>query len=207
MSDSPEGPFIDKGKLFRSNEIGVKNSIDPCYIEDGGKKYLFWGSFRNLYAVELSITDDMDISVKKESKRQIAGNAFEGTNIYKRKGYYYLFASIGDFTNDTYRTVVGRSTNLLGPYVDKSGKTMLDNGYEFVLGNSDWFYGLGHNAALVEDDGGQTWMLYHGYERDTKKGRYVFLDKVLWDNKGWPYIQGGIPSTKTVVPINKNKKR
>src|SRR5690554_4352639 len=45
-ADRPEGPFTDHGKLFRSNEIGVQNSIDPFYIEDKEKKYLFWGSFR-----------------------------------------------------------------------------------------------------------------------------------------------------------------
>ena len=37
------GPFRDHGKLFRSGEIGVQNSIDPFYIEEDGKKYLFWG--------------------------------------------------------------------------------------------------------------------------------------------------------------------
>lgn len=36
-SDKPEGPFKDHGMMFRSNEIGVQNSIDPFYIEDGGK--------------------------------------------------------------------------------------------------------------------------------------------------------------------------
>jgi arabinan endo-1,5-alpha-L-arabinosidase len=53
-ADKPEGPFTDHGKMFRSNEINVQNSIDPFYIEDGGKKYLFWGSFRGIYAIELS---------------------------------------------------------------------------------------------------------------------------------------------------------
>ena len=52
----PEGLFKDKGKLFRSNEIGVHNSIDPFYIEEDGKKYLFWGSFFGIYSIEL--TDD-----------------------------------------------------------------------------------------------------------------------------------------------------
>jgi len=28
------------GKLFNSKEVGVKNSIEPYYIEDNGKKYL-----------------------------------------------------------------------------------------------------------------------------------------------------------------------
>ncbi len=74
VSDSPEGPFIDKGRLFRSNEIGVKNSIDPFYIEDGGKKYLFWGSFRGIYAIELS---EDGLSVKPHTEKwQIAGSLF-----------------------------------------------------------------------------------------------------------------------------------
>ena len=44
-ADKPEGPFVDHGMMFRSNEIGVQNSIDPFYIEDGGRKYMFWGVF------------------------------------------------------------------------------------------------------------------------------------------------------------------
>lgn len=40
-ADKPEGPFKDHGKMFRSNEINVQNSIDPFYIEEGGRKYLF----------------------------------------------------------------------------------------------------------------------------------------------------------------------
>ena len=53
-ADKPEGPFVDHGMMFRSNEIGVQNSIDPFYIEDGGRKYMFWGSFRGIYGIELT---------------------------------------------------------------------------------------------------------------------------------------------------------
>ena len=53
-ADRPEGPFTDHGKLFISKEIGVLNSIDPFYIEDNGHKYLFWGSFRGVYGIELA---------------------------------------------------------------------------------------------------------------------------------------------------------
>lgn len=52
-ANCPAGPFKDHGMMFRSNEIGVQNSIDPFYIEDNGRKYLFWGSFRGIYGVEL----------------------------------------------------------------------------------------------------------------------------------------------------------
>ena len=55
-SKSPEGPFniVGNGKLFNSKEVGVKNSIDPYYLEDNGKKYLIWGSFHGIYGIELT---------------------------------------------------------------------------------------------------------------------------------------------------------
>ena len=56
-ADKPEGPFTDHGKLFRSNEIGIQNCIDPFYIEDGGKKYLFLGKLHGIYGAELVMTD------------------------------------------------------------------------------------------------------------------------------------------------------
>ena len=113
-ANKPEGPFTDHGKLFRSNEIDVQNSIDPCYYEEDGKKYLFWGSFHGIYAIELA---DDGLSLKSGAeKRQVAGTAYEGAYIHKRNGYYYLFASTGsccEGLNSTYTTVVGRSKNLL----------------------------------------------------------------------------------------------
>ncbi|MDR1938557.1 MAG: family 43 glycosylhydrolase, partial [Tannerellaceae bacterium] len=92
-SAGPEGPFTDRGMLFRSNTIGVQNSIDPFFMEDGGRNYLFWGSFSGIYGIEL--TDD-GLGIKPGAeKKQIAGTAYEGTYIHRRGGYYYLFASIG----------------------------------------------------------------------------------------------------------------
>ena len=92
-ADKPEGPFTDRGMMFRSNTIGVQNSIDQYYIEENGKKYMFWGSFRGIYGIELS---DDGLTLKEGAeKKQVAGTAYEGTYIHKRGKYYYLFASIG----------------------------------------------------------------------------------------------------------------
>jgi arabinan endo-1,5-alpha-L-arabinosidase len=113
VADNPEGPFTDRGMMFRSNTIGVQNSIDQNYVEDNGRKYLFWGSFRGIYGIEL--TDD-GLSVKpRAEKQQVSGTAYEGTYIHKRGKYYYLFASTGsccEGLKSTYTTVVGRSENL-----------------------------------------------------------------------------------------------
>ena len=202
--DKPTGPFVDQGLLIDSRPFNVEQSIDQFYYEAEGKSYLFWGSFRGIYAVELDVDDNCKITVKKETMQQVAGNAYEGTNIWKRGDYYYLFASTGDFSggaNSTYRTVVGRSKNMLGPYVDGKGVKMLDNGFNLVLDRNSRFSGPGHNAGLVEDDKGQTWMVYHAYEiNNPSKGRQGMLDLVKWTDDGWPFIVNGTPSISAEAP-------
>ncbi|ADY53601.1 glycoside hydrolase family 43 [Pseudopedobacter saltans DSM 12145] len=201
VSDKPEGPFTDKGKLFRSNEIDVQNSIDPFYIEENGKKYLFWGSFRGIYAIEIA---DDGLSVKPGAqKQQIAGTAFEGTYIHKKGDFYYLFASIGsccEGVNSTYKLVVGRSKSLMGPYVDKTGKNMMDNGYNIVISSNSRFVGNGHCSEIVQDKNGADWIFYHGVDVNNPKARVLLSDQVKWDNENWPYVEGGSPSLKSVKP-------
>jgi len=196
----PEGPFKDKGKLFRSNEIGVHNSIDPFYIEEGGKKYLFWGSFFGIYAIELA-DDGLGLKYGAE-KRQVAGTAFEAVYIHKKDGFYYMFASIGsccEGVNSTYKLVVGRSTSLFGPYVNKEGKDMLDNGYEIVIASNERFVGNGHCSEIIQDDAGDDWILYHGIDVNKPDGRVLLLDKVTWVDE-WPVVNDGTPSLTSERP-------
>lgn len=200
VADSPAGPFTDLGLMFTSDEIGVRNSIDQFYIEEGGKKYLFWGSFRGLYAVELSPDG---LSVKEGAKKvKIAGSAYEAVYIHKKEGRYYLFASVGSCcqgVNSTYRVVAGRSDSLFGPYLDRAGGQMLDNCHETVLIGNDRFKGPGHNAEIVTDNAGTDWMLYHAVDTANPKGRKLMLDRVDWI-EGWPTIGGGTPSETAVTP-------
>lgn len=200
-ADSPAGPFKDRGMMFRSNEIGIQNCIDPFYIEDGGKKYLFWGSFRGIYGAEL--TDD-GLSLKPGGKkRQIAGTAYEGTYICKRGGYYYLFASTGtccEGVRSTYQTVVGRSLSLWGPYVDRAGRSMMENHHELLIGRNERFVGTGHNSELVTDDMGRDWMLYHGVDVINPHGRMLLLDCVEWKD-GWPEVKNTAASIEAERPL------
>lgn len=200
-ADKPEGPFTDHGKLFRSNEIDVQNSIDQFYIEDKGRKYLFWGSFRGLFVIELA---DDGLSIKEGSvKKQIAGTAYEGVYIHKRNGYYYMFASIGsccEGLKSTYTTVVGRSDNLFGPYLDKNDKSMMDNNHEIVIKKNEKFVGTGHNSEIIKDKNGNEWMLYHAVSVENANGRVLMLDQIKWNN-GWPYVEGGSPSLEAIAPV------
>ncbi len=200
VSDKPEGPFTDHGKLFRSDEIGVQNSIDPFYLEEDGKKWLFWGSFHGIFAIELN-SDGLTVKPGAE-KRQIAGTAYEGTYILKKDGYYYLFASVGsccEGVKSTYRTVYGRSDKLFGPYLTKDGKSMSDNQHELLIRGNDRFAGTGHNSEITTDNKGKSWILYHAIDIANPKGRVLMLDEVLWNNN-WPSVEGNCPGISRLKP-------
>ena len=211
-SDSPLGDFVNSKELLTKEDFG-SNCIDQFYYEEDNKKYMFVGSFNGIYVTEL--TDD-GLSVKRNEngtptlKKQVCGKAFEGTNIYKKNGYYYLFASINnccDGERSRYKVVVGRSQDLLGPYLDKSGKDMINNAWELVLeGDGQKFFGPGHNSIIVQDDAGTDWMIYHSYVKENGEvgGRLGMLDRVLWTEDGWPYIKNCVPSTSDFLPVFKN---
>ena len=211
-SDSPVGDFLNAKPLLITDDFG-SNCIEQFYYEEDGKKYMFVGSFNGIYVTEL--TDD-GLSVKRDAdgklvlKKQVCGRAFEGTNIYKKGKYYYLFASINnccDGINSRYKVVVGRSEKLLGPYVDRKGKDMLDNSWELVLeGDGETFFGPGHNSIIIPDDAGTDWMIYHSYvkENGAVGGRLGMLDRIVWSADGWPTIRKCVPSKGDLLPVFNN---
>ena len=209
VGDTPMGPFPDSKELIGNKEFG-SNCIDQFYYEEDGKKYMFFGSFKGIYVTELEddgLTVKLGNDGKPTLKKQVCGNAFEGTNIYKKGKYYYLFASIGSCCNGvnaSYQVVVGRSENLLGPYVDKDGKDMLKNNWELVLeGDGQKWIGPGHNSIIIQDDEGTDWMIYHSYLKKDGEvgGRLGMLDRVLWTDNGWPYIRNCVPSNSELIPV------
>lgn len=218
-ADTPLGTYDStlKDKVFAgsiqllSNEEFGYNCIDQFYYEENDRKFLFYGSFNGIWVVEL--TDD-GLAVKRGADnkpvfwKKVCGNAFEGTNIYKKGEYYYLFASIGACcagANSNYEVVVGRSNSLFGPYVDKNGTDMLENAWEPVVdgGDRSKWVGPGHNSILVVDDEGTEWMIYHsyGYWSGSFGGRNCMLDRLLWTEDGWPYVKNHLPSDSDLIPV------
>ena len=209
VSNNPAGPFVDRGYMFTSKQIGIQNCIDPFYIEDGGKKYLFCGSFHGIYGVELTADG---LHVKQGAKpREVAGTFMEATYIRRRGGYYYLFGSTGtccEGARSTYRITIGRSKSLFGPYVDKAGQRLLDNHYNILLDKDDSVLGPGHNAGLITDDTGNDYMFYHGFKAsDPDAGRVVWLSRIVWAD-GWPSMMMEKDSQKNeTVPVIKSDNR
>lgn len=200
ISDNPGGPFTDQGKLLLSGEIGVANSIDPFYMEDEGKKYLFWGSFRGIYGIELS----EDAKSITGEKFKIAGDFFEGTYIFRKNNYYYFFGSNGNCCEGAasrYKLLIARATDVKGPYLNRQGDNILNvQGTLFLEGNTTGgFAGPGHNAEIITDDAGDDWMLYHAIDKKIPflpvgaTRRPLMLDKIRWENN-WPVLEGSQPS-------------
>ncbi len=212
IADNPKGPFVDHGKLFSSKEMDVPNSIDPYYYAEKGKSYLFWGSFSDLptqgtYAIAL--TADGKKVKDYSTKTKIAAGDFEAVMIHKKDDYYYFFGSKGsccEGSKSTYHVMVARSKSLLGPYIDKNGKSILERGNgSLVIKGSRRYTGPGHNSGVITDKDGNDWILYHAIDVNRGKlnngtsRRVLMLDNLSWED-GWPTIKNFMPSVE-----NENK--
>lgn len=75
----------------------------------------------------------------------------EGVFVIKGPGYYYMFASRGRCCagmRSNYQIVIGRSKNVVGPYLTKEGKSWVDNNYTLFLEGDSTAPGKGHNGFL-----------------------------------------------------------
>jgi len=207
----PNGPWTDKGELFRSLSIGVNNSIDPnVFTAQDGRVFMVWGSMRGNFIVELSRDGlrliDGTPEIAADNLYHVAGlsteigwtvGTYEGSYVVYREGFYYLFLSTGtccEGLNSTYKLVVSRSTSPTGPYVDAYGNDMRQSNVGTpVISSNTHFVGTGHNSVLT-DAAGDTWIVYHAYPVEEANKRVLMMDKLLWDESGWPYIENGTPS-------------
>lgn len=96
----------------------------------------------------------------------------EGPKLYKRNGWYYVFAPSGSVKGGWQG--VFRSRQLTGPY---EGRNVLDQGTTAINGP--------HQGAWVDTPGGQDWFL-HFQDRDAY-GRVVLLQPLKWKDD-WPVI-------------------
>lgn len=188
------GAWQDHEAMFCSNEPGQSddfNAIDPnVVLDEAGTPWLAFGSFwSGIQAFQLTLEGERaagDI-VPLASR---GGGAIEAPFIVRRCGYYYLFVSFDACcrgADSTYNTRVGRSENVLGPYVDRDGRSLLEGGGTLLLEAGGAFVGPGHNAVLI--DGTRAYNVYHAYLA-TNGASQLRISELVWDEAGWP-ISGG----------------
>ena len=151
--------------------------IDPCpFWDDDGKAYLVAGVAKSridyksvLHMVEMRpdgmglIGDEVKIFDGNENDQE----TIEGPKLYKRNGYYYIFAPAGGVKTG-WQTVL-RSKEIFGPYE-----------YKVVMRQGDTDINGPHQGAWVDTVTGEDWFLHF---RDVySAGRIVYLEPMRWEN-------------------------
>jgi arabinan endo-1,5-alpha-L-arabinosidase len=191
------GTWTDKGNVLCSNMGATKddwNAIDPnIIVDDAGVPWMdfgsFWGGIKMAKLNPDGSRADMEVHDLASGP---SGGAVEGPFIFKRCSFYYLFVSFGSCCSAPYNYTirVGRSANVLGPYMDKDGKAMTSGGGTLLVqGNSSWS-APGHNAVITYDN--RTYNVYHALAAPSGQNGTATLRiaELVWDASGWP-VSGG----------------
>lgn len=156
--------------------------IDPCpFWDEDGKAYLVAGVAKSrigyksvLHMVEMQ-PDGMGLI--GEEVKVFDGNendqvTIEGPKMYKRNGWYYIFAPAGGVKTG-WQTVL-RSKNVFGPYE-----------YKVVMRQGDSAVNGPHQGAWVDTVTGEDWFLH--FQDVYAAGRIVHLQPMTW-KEDWPVI-------------------
>ena len=156
--------------------------IDPCpFWDDDGRAYLVAGVAKSrigyksvLHMVEMQ-PDGMGLI--GEEKVIFDGNTndqvtIEGPKMYKRNGWYYVFAPAGGVKTG-WQTVL-RARNPFGPYE-----------YRVVMRQGDSPVNGPHQGAWVDTVTGQDFFLH--FQDVYAAGRIIHLQPMHWEND-WPVI-------------------
>ena len=202
-SEDITGPWSDP---IRLNGVGFDASL---FHDTDGRKYLVqqtW-DFREYHHQFDGITlTELDVNamqlIPKTARTIWRGTKVkvtEGPHIYRHNGYYYLFVAEGG-TMFEHQESVARSKTL-GAY---SFESMPDNPFISNFDTPDAYLQKQGHGALVDTPTGEWYyasLCARPWRHDTEPahsvrgwstlGRETSIQKVEWDEEGWPYIVGG----------------
>lgn len=149
---------------------------DPCpFWDDDGNAYLIHSKtgagpliLHRMSADGKRVLDDGKVIVSDP----VHLPTLEGPKLYKRDGYYYIFAPFGGVAVGS--QAVLRSRNIYGPY---ERRVVLSQGSTKINGP--------HQGGYVETPNGEGWFVH--FQSYGAHGRIVHLEPVRWEND-WPII-------------------
>ena len=203
---SPDYKWNDRGLVLRSTVGDDYNAIDPNFARDAqGHAWLAFGSFWS--GIKMRRLDDRtgmpsatdktlySLATRRRPAQPVVAppglpadwEAVEAPFIVRHGGYYYLFVS-WDLccrgTKSTYRTMVGRSRKITGPYVDGQGEPMMQGGgSELLTANGRWLGPGGESVLMQPHDRGL--LVFHAY--DAHSGKPALQISTLTWQSGWPH--------------------
>jgi arabinan endo-1,5-alpha-L-arabinosidase len=205
-SESPDYRWVDEGLVLRSGVEDDFNAIDPnLVLDEKGNVWLAFGSFWSGIKMrrldrktgKLS-TDDTDLyslarRLRPEhldaSKPDLPNyQAIEAPFIVHHGAYYYLFVSFDQCcrgTKSTYKTMVGRATEVTGPYVDADGRKMIEGGATLLLKANQKWLGPGGESVLLQKTGDI--IVFHAYDGVTGLPS-LQISTLTWSGD-WPHAE------------------
>jgi len=216
-SSTPYGPWTDNGYPVTSwtgsgvaalpspNPWGFHtgttwNAIDPApFIDAGGNWWLVFGSWSDgTHLLPLDSTTGLPTTGGTWTKIASRSAGEEGPYIYyyPTTGYYYYFAPINtccDGTSSTYRTIVGRSQTVTGPYLDRGGIALTAGGGTILVSSHGNIYGPGGGSVFTDTgaDGSKSLptFVYHYYDGNSNGTPTLGINRLGFDSDGWPYVE------------------
>lgn len=177
-----------------------KGLIDPCpFWDDDGSAYVIHGYAKSRagFNSRLGI-----FPISPDGKRAIGDDrllfdgtkdhpTIEGPKVYKKDGWYYIFAPAGGVAAG-WQTVL-RSRNIMGPYEDR-----------VVLRQGDTVINGPHQGAWVDTPNGENWFLH--FQSRGIYGRITHLQPMIWNDDGWPVIGEPVEGEHWGKPVDINRK-
>lgn len=176
---------------------GGRGLIDPCpFWDDDGRAWLIhgWAKSRAGFANRLTLSEMSADGARllDEGRVVIDGDllpgwrTLEGPKMYKRDGWYYVFAPAGG-VGEGYQAVF-RARELHGPY---ENRIVLAQGGTPVNGP--------HQGAWVDTPAGVDWFLH--FQELPAYGRVVHLQPMRWREDGWPVMGADADGDGTGEPV------
>lgn len=191
--NNPAFKWTDEGEVIRSTNTNDFNTIDPSVIQDGEKLWLSFGSFwSGIKLIQLDPKTGKRIAADSPIYSLADSESIEASYIYPHEGYYYLFLNWGICcrgTNSTYNIRIGRSKEITGPYLDRSGVDMIKGGGTLFMASEKKFIGPGHAGIFSEK--GTNWFSCHFYDGSDRGRSKLAILPMHWTTNGWPEIIGG----------------
>jgi beta-xylosidase len=190
----PAGPWSEP-RLIKE----AKGWIDPCPLwDDDGKAYLVSALARSRSGIKsilvvsrmspdgTKLLDDGVMVFDGHDKHPTV----EGPKLYKRNGYYYIFAPAGGVESGWQLAL--RSKNIFGPY---ERRVVLAQGKTRINGP--------HQGAWVETRSGESWFIH--FQDKGPFGRIVHLQPMKWVDD-WPVMGSDPDGDGTGEPVLNFKK-
>ncbi len=202
-SNSPLGPWEQKGDVVKTNVGDPMNAIDPSIVTDpnNGKMWMLYGSyFGGLYAVELNsqtgktmTPDDQGHSIARRANMK-KDNIEAPEIIYNPTlKKYFLFMSY-DPLMTTYNVRVGRSDKPEGPFLDYFGNDLRDTINHFPIlthpyrfDNHPGWAGTGH-CAVFQNEKGDFFMAHQSRLSPENHLMVLHVREIKWTADGWPVV-------------------